>query len=142
MCLRDCTILLLGEDCDGGDGGRISPEYPSPILHAPRDNISCKGKSLTPIYCWLLLQCCGSLASLASWCPGNVLLPRVGESYVSTEYGRGHNYSGVIRARDWPCGMCCPWVRGGWDLMLCESSGAAIVVAVVLAWLFHNMAGS
>ena len=36
---------------DGGDdgGGRISPEHPSPILHAPRDIISRKGKSLTPI---------------------------------------------------------------------------------------------
>ena len=34
---------------DGGDGGRILPEQPSPILHAPRDNISRKGKSLTPI---------------------------------------------------------------------------------------------
>ena len=25
---------------DGNRGGRIIPEYPSPILHAPRDNIS------------------------------------------------------------------------------------------------------
>ena len=34
---------------DDGDGdGRISPEHPSPILHAPRDIISRKGKSLTP----------------------------------------------------------------------------------------------
>ena len=33
---------------DGGDG-RISPEHPRPILHAPRDIISRKGKSLTPI---------------------------------------------------------------------------------------------
>ena len=42
-----------GDDGDGdgyGDGdGRISPEHPSPILHAPRDIISRKGKSLTPI---------------------------------------------------------------------------------------------
>ena len=33
----------------GGDDGRIFPEHPSPILHAPRDIISRKGKSLTPI---------------------------------------------------------------------------------------------
>ena len=32
----------LGED-DGDDDGRIFPEHPSPILHAPRDNISRKG---------------------------------------------------------------------------------------------------
>ena len=46
-----------GENGGGGDGeggggdgdGRISPEHPSPILHAPRVNISRKGKSLTPI---------------------------------------------------------------------------------------------
>ena len=32
-----------GEDDDGGGGGgRIFPEHPSPILHAPRDNISRK----------------------------------------------------------------------------------------------------
>ena len=35
-------------DGDGGDG-RISSELPSPILHAPRDNMSRKGRSLTPI---------------------------------------------------------------------------------------------
>ena len=35
---------------DDGNGGRIFPEHPSPILHAPRDNISCKGKSLTPTF--------------------------------------------------------------------------------------------
>ena len=33
---------------DDGDG-RIFSEHPSPILHAPRDIISRKGKSLTPI---------------------------------------------------------------------------------------------
>ena len=38
-----------GGDGGGGDDGRISPEHPSPILHAPRDIISRKGKSLTPI---------------------------------------------------------------------------------------------
>ena len=37
-----------GDDGDGGDG-RTPPEHPSPILHAPRDIISRKGKSLTPI---------------------------------------------------------------------------------------------
>ena len=40
-----------GDDDDGDDGdGRISPEHPSPILHAPRDIISRKGKSLTPMF--------------------------------------------------------------------------------------------
>ena len=42
-----------GEGEDGNEGDdhrRISPQHPSPILHAPRDNISCKGKSLTPRY--------------------------------------------------------------------------------------------
>ena len=40
-----------GDDDDGGgdDDGRISPEHPSPILHASRDIISRKGKSLTPM---------------------------------------------------------------------------------------------
>ena len=38
-----------GGDGGGGDDGRIFPEHPSPILHAPRDIISRKGKSLTPI---------------------------------------------------------------------------------------------
>ena len=39
-----------GDDDNGDDGdGRIFPEHPSPILHASRDIISRKGKSLTPI---------------------------------------------------------------------------------------------
>ena len=33
--------IIAGDDDDGG--GRIFPEHPSPILHAPRDNISRKG---------------------------------------------------------------------------------------------------
>ena len=39
-----------GGDGGGGDvdDGRTFPEHPSPILHAPRDIISRKGKSLTP----------------------------------------------------------------------------------------------
>ena len=37
-----------GDDDDGSDDGRIFPEHPSPIIHAPRDIISRKGKSLTP----------------------------------------------------------------------------------------------
>ena len=49
MCLSCYPILRLGEDGGGdGDGGRISPGHPSLIFHAPRDNISCKGKSLSP----------------------------------------------------------------------------------------------
>ena len=44
----------MGDGGDGGgdggdDDGSIFPEHPSPILHAPRDIISRKGKSLTPI---------------------------------------------------------------------------------------------
>ena len=37
---------LVEDDGDGdgdGDDARIFPEHPSPILHAPRDNISRKG---------------------------------------------------------------------------------------------------
>ena len=37
--------LFVGEADDGDDddgGGRICPEHPSPILHAPRDNIARK----------------------------------------------------------------------------------------------------
>ena len=37
------------DDGDNDDDGRIFPEHPSPILPAPRDNISRKGKSLLPI---------------------------------------------------------------------------------------------
>ena len=39
-----------GDSDGGGDGGdgRILPEHPSPILHAPRDIISRKGRSFTP----------------------------------------------------------------------------------------------
>ena len=50
---KKCLIILKKssnfEEGDGGDGGggdgRIFPEPPSPILHAPRDNISRKDKS-------------------------------------------------------------------------------------------------
>ena len=45
-----------GDDDDDGDGdGRIFSEHPSPILHAPRDIISRKGKSLTPIYIYIYI---------------------------------------------------------------------------------------
>ena len=45
-----------GEDGnEGDDHRRISPQHPSPILHAPRDNISRKGKSLTPIYIYIYI---------------------------------------------------------------------------------------
>ena len=48
----ESNIPRVGDDDgDGGDGdGRIFPEYPSPILHAPRDIMSRKGKSLTPMF--------------------------------------------------------------------------------------------
>ena len=49
--VREFVQQVAGEDGgDGGGGGRICPEHPSPILHAPRDNISRKGNpSLRPI---------------------------------------------------------------------------------------------
>ena len=47
-------------DGGGGDDGRIFPEHPGPILHAPRDIISRKGKSLTPI-CQGFKQFCQEL---------------------------------------------------------------------------------
>ena len=45
---REFISKGAGEDNDddgdgGGGGGRMFPEHPSPILHAPRDNISRKG---------------------------------------------------------------------------------------------------
>ena len=79
-----------GDDDGDGDDGRIFPEHPSPILHAPRDNISRKGNpSLRCIY---------------------------------------------IGVRDCPYGICCPWVRGGWDLDALEKNSAAVAVT----WLFYN----
>ena len=54
----------VGDD-DGDDGdGRILPDHPSPILHAPRDNVSCKGKSLTPIYIYIIYTWVVSLKGL------------------------------------------------------------------------------
>ena len=47
-----CDIIAVGIDDDGNDG-RIFPEHPSPVLHAPWDIISRKGKSLTPIYIYI-----------------------------------------------------------------------------------------
>ena len=44
-----------GEDGGGDDNGRSFPEHPSPILHAPRNNISRKGKSLNPIMLYMML---------------------------------------------------------------------------------------
>ena len=50
MKLEKCFQTRVGDGGDGGgDDGRIFPEHPSPILHAPSDIISRKGKSLTPI---------------------------------------------------------------------------------------------
>ena len=61
--------IRVGDGDDGGGGGdgdgRISPEHPSPILHAPRDIISRKGKSLTPI-CVYVCKRVRRLASLRS----------------------------------------------------------------------------
>ncbi len=49
MKLEKFFQTRVGDGDDDGDGdGRIFPEHPSPILHAPRDIISRKGKSLTP----------------------------------------------------------------------------------------------
>ena len=47
---RESPLGLFGDDGDGDGGGRIFPEHPNPIPHAPRDIISRKGKSLTPIW--------------------------------------------------------------------------------------------
>ena len=47
---------LSGEDGGGDGGGRILPEHPSPILHAPRDNISCKGNPSLPLFQRKLLR--------------------------------------------------------------------------------------
>ena len=44
------SLSKKGAGDGGGGDGRIPPGYPSPILHAPRDIISRKGKSLTPMY--------------------------------------------------------------------------------------------
>ena len=41
-CLSEKATTLGEKGGDGNRGGRIIPEYPSPILHAPRDNISVK----------------------------------------------------------------------------------------------------
>ena len=43
----------VGDDGDGD--GRIFSEHPSPILHAPKDIISRKGKSRTPIYIYIYI---------------------------------------------------------------------------------------
>ena len=42
------TAVTLPPPPRVGDDGRIFPGHPSPILHAPRDNISHEGKFLTP----------------------------------------------------------------------------------------------
>ena len=47
--------IRVGDGGDGDGDGRIFPEHPSPILHAPRDIISRKGKSLTPIYIYIYI---------------------------------------------------------------------------------------
>ena len=46
---RAVTIFQIRVGDGGGDDGRIFPGHPSPILHAPRDITSRKGKSLTPM---------------------------------------------------------------------------------------------
>ena len=44
FCRESISKEAGDDDGDGGDDdGRIFPEHPSPILHAPRDNISRKG---------------------------------------------------------------------------------------------------
>ena len=50
-CFREICLKRAGEDGgDDGDGRNFS-EHPGSILHTPRDNISRKGESLTPITC-------------------------------------------------------------------------------------------
>ena len=57
-CAKTSTLLkviFVGE-AEGGGGGIICPDHPSPILHAPRDNISRKGNpSLRCLLCFLNL---------------------------------------------------------------------------------------
>ena len=61
---KDPYMVTAGAAAEGGGGGdgggddddgRIFPGHPSPILHAPRDIISRKGKSLTPIITIIIL---------------------------------------------------------------------------------------
>ena len=50
MKLEKFFQTRVGDGDDGGDDdGRIFPEHPGPIIHAPRDIISRKGESLTPM---------------------------------------------------------------------------------------------
>ena len=54
MSCHEHCLKKAGEDGGGDHGdGRIFPEHPSPSLHAPRDNISHKGKSLIPIFSFI-----------------------------------------------------------------------------------------
>ena len=63
--------------------------------------------------------------------------------------------TGPIGVRDCPCGVCCPWVRGGWDLDALEKffhrrrrrrrprpTMAGSKYGWFKIWLVHNMAGS
>ena len=96
-----------GED-DGGDDGIIFPEHPSPILHAPRDNISRRGNpSLRPVQ-QLVTKCNGwpssivlcrseglplrDMLSLGAWrmglgCSGKIIPPSPPSSPSSSPKG-------------------------------------------------------
>ena len=73
-------------DDDGDGDGRISPEHPSPILHAPRDIISRKGKSLTPMICFndYFLGFLGDCGPKWSWKALNGVI--TGGNYSQTPY--------------------------------------------------------
>ena len=121
--------LFLGEGEDGDDGRIIFPEHPSPILHAPRDNISRKGSpslrfwiepTKATIEAWVSRSGGDPRGLFCPWprCHGisdpnlgilHIIMPRTSWPYV---------WVNVIpnRSEGLPCGICCPWVRGGGDL--------------------------
>ena len=56
--------------CGNDDDGTIFPEHSrirSPVLHAPRDNISRKGKSLTPTFCMEAKNKTSSMYNVVFW---------------------------------------------------------------------------
>ena len=58
MIWNNFQYIIFNEaaaDRVGGYGGRTDQEHPSPIFHAPRDNISRKSKSLSPIYIYIYI---------------------------------------------------------------------------------------
>ena len=91
-----------GGDGGGGDDGRIFPEHPSPILHAPRDNISRKGKSLTPIDIYIYIYDVGRIISRRQR-RGRTIPLSAGAGPFWPIGGRGETESNRARANPhWP----------------------------------------